>query len=80
MLERAGEKCAALYKRVVADTHADDRHQMVRISRTYFRIFASVNDWAYAACIGLDPSRVAASYMKSYEAARPEQQRARFSK
>ena len=45
-------------------------------ARVYVRGFVA----AYATCIGLDPSRVAASYMKSYEAARPEQQRTRFSK
>jgi curved DNA-binding protein CbpA len=45
-------------------------------ARVYVRGFVA----AYAACIGLDPTRVAASYMKSYEAARPEQHRTRFSK
>jgi curved DNA-binding protein CbpA len=45
-------------------------------ARVYVRGFVA----AYAACIGLDPARVAASYMKSYEAARPEQPRTRFSK
>ena len=45
-------------------------------ARVYVRGFVA----AYASCIGLDPIRVAASYMKSYEAARPEQQRTRFSK
>ena len=45
-------------------------------ARVYVRGFVA----AYAACIGLDPSRVAASYMKGYEAARPEPQRTRFSK
>jgi DnaJ-class molecular chaperone len=45
-------------------------------ARVYVRGFVA----AYASCIGLDPSRVAASYMKSYEAARPEPHRTRFSK
>ncbi|HEY8152865.1 MAG TPA: helix-turn-helix domain-containing protein [Myxococcota bacterium] len=45
-------------------------------ARVYVRGFVA----AYASCIGLDPSRVAASYMKGYEAARPEQHRTRFSK
>ena len=45
-------------------------------ARVYVRGFVA----AYASCIGLDPTRVAASYMKGYEAARPEPHRARFSK
>lgn len=45
-------------------------------ARVYVRGFVA----AYASCIGLDPSRVAASYMKGYEAARPEPHRTRFSK
>jgi curved DNA-binding protein CbpA len=45
-------------------------------ARVYVRGFVA----AYASCIGLDPSRVASSYMKGYEAAQPEHRRARFSK
>jgi curved DNA-binding protein CbpA len=45
-------------------------------ARVYVRGFVA----AYASCIGLDPARVAASYMKGYEAARPEPHRTRFSK
>jgi curved DNA-binding protein CbpA len=45
-------------------------------ARVYVRGFVA----AYASCIGLDPSRVAGSYMKGYEAARPEHHRTRFSK
>jgi len=45
-------------------------------ARVYVRGFVA----AYASCIGLDPTRVAGSYMKGYEAARPEHRRARFSK
>jgi flagellar biosynthesis protein FlhG len=44
--------------------------------RVYVRGFVA----AYASCIGLDPARVATSYMKAYEAARPEHRRTRFSK
>jgi serine protease AprX len=44
-LELAGTKFEKLYKDLVGDKHADDRHQLVRISRTYFRIFASVAEW-----------------------------------
>jgi curved DNA-binding protein CbpA len=43
-------------------------------ARVYVRGFVA----AYASCIGLDPTRVAASYMKGYEAARPEHRRIRF--
>lgn len=45
-------------------------------ARVYVRGFVA----AYASCIGLDPIRVASSYMKGYEAARPAQQRIRSSK
>jgi curved DNA-binding protein CbpA len=45
-------------------------------ARVYVRGFVA----AYASCIGLDPTRVAGSYMKGYEAARPEHRRTRFSK
>jgi curved DNA-binding protein CbpA len=45
-------------------------------ARVYVRGFVA----AYASCIGLDPTRVASSYMKGYEAARPEHRRTRFSK
>jgi len=45
-------------------------------ARVYVRGFVA----AYAACIGLDPIRVAASYMKGYSAARPEPHRTRSSK
>jgi cytoskeletal protein RodZ len=45
-------------------------------ARVYVRGFVA----AYASCIGLDPRRVAASYMKGYEAARPEPHRTRFSR
>ena len=45
-------------------------------ARVYVRGFVA----AYASCIGLDPARVAGSYMKGYEAARPEHRRTRFSK
>jgi curved DNA-binding protein CbpA len=45
-------------------------------ARVYVRGFVA----AYASCIGLDPARVATSYMKAYEAARPEPRRIRFSK
>ena len=45
-------------------------------ARVYVRGFVA----AYASCIGLDPTRVAGSYMKGYEAARPEPRRTRFSK
>ena len=45
-------------------------------ARVYVRGFVA----AYASCIGLDPGRVAGSYMKGYEAARPEHRRTRFSK
>jgi DnaJ-class molecular chaperone len=45
-------------------------------ARVYVRGFVA----AYASCIGLDPGRVASSYMKGYEAARPEPHRTRFSK
>jgi curved DNA-binding protein CbpA len=45
-------------------------------ARVYVRGFVA----AYATCIGLDPTRVAGSYMKGYEAARPEHRRLRFSK
>jgi curved DNA-binding protein CbpA len=45
-------------------------------ARVYVRGFVA----AYASCIGLDPTRVAGSYMKGYEAARPEHRRLRFSK
>jgi curved DNA-binding protein CbpA len=45
-------------------------------ARVYVRGFVA----AYASCIGLDPTRVAGSYMKGYEAARPEHRRQRFSK
>ena len=45
-------------------------------ARVYVRGFVA----AYASCIGLDPSRVAASYMKGYSAARPEPHRTRSSK
>ena len=45
-------------------------------ARVYVRGFVA----AYATCIGLDPTRVASSYMKGYEAARPEHRRVRFSK
>jgi DnaJ-class molecular chaperone len=45
-------------------------------ARVYVRGFVA----AYASCIGLDPARVAASYMKAYEAARPEHRRTRFAK
>ena len=42
-------------------------------ARVYVRGFVA----AYASCIGLDPIRVASSYMKGYEAARPAQHRIR---
>jgi DnaJ-class molecular chaperone len=42
-------------------------------ARVYVRGFVA----AYASCIGLDPVRVASSYMKGYEAARPAQHRIR---
>lgn len=42
-------------------------------ARVYVRGFVA----AYASCIGLDPIRVASSYMKGYEAARPAQLRIR---
>jgi len=42
-------------------------------ARVYVRGFVA----AYASCIGLDPIRVASSYMKGYEAARPAQPRIR---
>lgn len=42
----------------------------------YVRGFVS----AYAGCVGLDPRRVAASYMKRFEPARPEPRRGRFSR
>ncbi len=45
-------------------------------ARVYVRGFVA----AFASCIGLDPTRVAASYMKGYEAARPDHRRTRFSK
>jgi DnaJ-class molecular chaperone len=45
-------------------------------ARVYVRGFVA----AYASCIGLDPTRVASSYMKGYEAARPAQHRIRSSK
>jgi curved DNA-binding protein CbpA len=45
-------------------------------ARVYVRGFVA----AYASCIGLDPIRVAASYMKGYEAVRPELHRTRSSK
>jgi cytoskeletal protein RodZ len=45
-------------------------------ARVYVRGFVA----AYASSIGLDPNRVAGSYMKGYEAARPEHRRIRFSK
>jgi DnaJ-class molecular chaperone len=42
-------------------------------ARVYVRGFVA----AYASCIGLDPIRVASSYMKGYEAAQPAQHRIR---
>jgi curved DNA-binding protein CbpA len=45
-------------------------------ARVYVRGFVA----AYASCIGLDPTRVAASFMKGFEAARPESRRLRFSR
>jgi curved DNA-binding protein CbpA len=45
-------------------------------ARVYVRGFVT----AYASCVGLDPMRVASSYMKAYEAARPDHPRTRVSK
>jgi len=45
-------------------------------ARVYVRGFVA----AYASCMGLDSGRVAGSYMKGYEAPRPEHRRTRFSK
>jgi subtilisin family serine protease len=44
-LELAGQKFEKLYNDIVGEKHGDDRHRLVRISKTYFRMFTSVTEW-----------------------------------